>query len=51
MLERKGRIAPGMDADLIVLDERMGAHSVMALGRWHVRDGRILVKGALEGAA
>ena len=51
MLERKGRIAAGMDADLVVLDERMGAHAVMARGRWHVRDGKVVVKGALEGAA
>ena len=51
MLERKGRIVAGMDADLVVLDDRMGAHSVMARGRWHVRGGKVVVKGALEGAA
>lgn len=51
MLERKGRIETGMDADLVVLDERMGAHSVMARGRWHVHGGKVVVKGALEGAA
>ncbi len=51
MLEQKGRIAAGMDADLVVLDERMAAHAVMARGRWHVRDGKVVLKGALEGAA
>ena len=47
-LTRKGRLAVGADADLVVLDERGGAAEVMARGRWHVREGRAVVRGTFE---
>jgi beta-aspartyl-dipeptidase (metallo-type) len=47
-LHRKGRIAPGCDADLLVLDERNRISDVMALGRWHVRQGEQQVFGRFE---
>jgi beta-aspartyl-dipeptidase (metallo-type) len=48
-LTRKGRIGPGMDADLVVLDEHKNIDAVMARGRWHVRDGNQEIKGMFEG--
>jgi beta-aspartyl-dipeptidase (metallo-type) len=48
-LERKGRLAAGMDADLVVLDRDGGIAEVMARGRWHVRAGRAVVRGTFEG--
>jgi N-acetylglucosamine-6-phosphate deacetylase len=36
---RAGTLAPGMDADLVVLDEDLAVAAVMALGRWSHRDG------------
>ncbi|HEX2451887.1 MAG TPA: beta-aspartyl-peptidase [Gemmatimonadales bacterium] len=45
----KGRIAVGMDADLLVLDAKGGIHDVMARGRWHVRHGRAEVRGPFQG--
>lgn len=39
-LDRKGRLVPGADADLVVLDTDAAVAHVMARGRWHVRDGR-----------
>lgn len=48
MLPRKGRLAEGSDADLVVLDEDGSVEDVMARGRWHVLAGRAVVRGALE---
>jgi beta-aspartyl-dipeptidase (metallo-type) len=47
-LKRKGRIAPGADADLVVLGSDNAIESVMARGEWHVRAGRALVIGKFE---
>ncbi|HVJ99776.1 MAG TPA: beta-aspartyl-peptidase [Gemmatimonadales bacterium] len=44
----KGQLGVGADADLVVLDERGGAAEVMARGRWHVREGRAVVRGTFE---
>jgi beta-aspartyl-dipeptidase (metallo-type) len=49
LLPRKGRLARGTDADLVVLDSEGGVDSVMARGRWHVREGRPLLRGGFEG--
>jgi beta-aspartyl-dipeptidase (metallo-type) len=50
-IPRKGRLAPGADADLLVLGEDNTIHSVMAGGVWHVREGVQLVRGAFEPTA
>jgi N-acetylglucosamine-6-phosphate deacetylase len=31
---RKGAIAAGLDADLVVLDEHLGVQATMVAGRW-----------------
>ncbi|MFP2907984.1 amidohydrolase family protein [Pyxidicoccus sp. 3LFB2] len=44
-LGRKGRLAPGMDADVVVLDERtLDILHVFARGRALVRDGRLVAR-------
>lgn len=47
-LERKGRLEPGVDADLVVLDDQTGVRDVMVRGAWHLRHGRQEVVGAFE---
>jgi beta-aspartyl-dipeptidase (metallo-type) len=47
-LYRKGHLVSGSDADLVVLDESGGVRDVMARGRWHVREGRRLIRGTFE---
>ncbi|MGH7581377.1 MAG: beta-aspartyl-peptidase [Gemmatimonadales bacterium] len=48
LLGKKGRLAVGTDADLVVLDEAGGIADVMARGRWHVQGGRAVVRGTFE---
>jgi beta-aspartyl-dipeptidase (metallo-type) len=47
-LKQKGRIAKGMDADLVLLNENLDIHSVFALGQLVVDDGMLLKKGMYE---
>jgi len=47
-LDRKGRLTPGADADLVVLDSDGAVADVMARGRWHVRAGSPVVRGTFE---
>ncbi len=47
-LGRKGRLTPGADADLVVLERTGAVKDVMARGRWHVRDGTPVVRGNFE---
>jgi beta-aspartyl-dipeptidase (metallo-type) len=48
LLPRKGHLATGADADLVVLGSDGGVEDVMARGRWHVRGGRSVIRGGLE---
>ncbi len=47
-LRSKGRIEPGLDADLVVLDAASKVRDVMALGRWMLRDGAVKQFGTFE---
>jgi len=47
-LSQKGEIKVGNDADLIVLDEENKIESVMALGKWHKKNGKMLRLGSFE---
>jgi len=47
-LPAKARIEVGADADLVVLDAGGKVRDVMAMGRWHVRDGQPVRFGTFE---
>jgi len=48
-LKGKGGLAPGMDADLVLLDPRdLTVHSVIAKGRVLMKARKALVKGTFE---
>lgn len=47
-LNHKGRIAQGLDADLIVLDAHNQIQDVMALGQWHRRKHQTQIFGTFE---
>jgi len=47
-LEKKGRIGPGRDADLIVLDKDLGLSDVFARGKRMMSGGRLLARGTFS---
>ena len=47
-LPRKGVVAPGADADFVVLDAGGAVRDVMARGAWHVRAGETVRRGTFE---
>ncbi len=48
-LSTKGRLAPGMDADLVVLGESYAVRDVMINGCWHKQAGKTVIRGSFEG--
>ena len=49
-LQDRGRIAAGLAADLLVLDEHADIEDVMIGGIWHVTDARPVIRGQFETA-
>ncbi|MDX1737712.1 MAG: amidohydrolase family protein, partial [Alphaproteobacteria bacterium] len=47
-LRRKGRLAAGMDADLILFDQDFSIRHVLVKGRWHKFDYQQVKKGSFE---
>lgn len=47
-LTRKGALAVGNDADIVVLDEQYGVHTALVRGEVHIRDGAIVQRGTFE---
>ncbi len=47
-LPHKGRIQPGCDADLVLLNKDLSIHSVLAKGQKMMENGVIVVKGTFE---
>jgi beta-aspartyl-dipeptidase (metallo-type) len=50
-LSGKGRLVVGADADLVVLESDGRIGDVMANGRWHVDQGRAVIRGTFEEAS
>lgn len=46
--KHKGRLTPGCDADLLILDPKKRIKHVMAQGQWHVFEQKIIKKGSFE---
>lgn len=44
----KGRVATGLDADLLVLNDQFDLINVMVGGLWHVREGQQIIFGQFE---
>lgn len=44
----KGKLAPGYDADLVVLDNDLNVRHVLARGKWAVKDGKVVMQGTFE---
>lgn len=47
-LQNKGRLCIGSDADLIILNDNNEISDVLAIGKWHKRNGNSIVKGFFE---
>jgi beta-aspartyl-dipeptidase (metallo-type) len=47
-LTQKGDLAPGKDADLVILDEQCAARTVVVRGEIHVQDGTAVQRGPFE---
>ena len=47
-LTHKGRLAQGLEADLIILDDHDAIDSVIARGQWMMRGGKITRRGPFE---
>ncbi len=47
-LSGKGRIEKGFDADVMILDEKLGLRTLIGKGRLMLRDGVVLAKGTFE---
>jgi beta-aspartyl-dipeptidase (metallo-type) len=48
LFERKGSLAAGKDADLLILDRDGTLESVLAMGRLMLSRGELRVKGTFE---
>ena len=48
LFREKGSLDTGKDADILILDEDLSLHSVMAKGRLLVHDRQVVVKGTFE---
>jgi len=47
-LNGKGRLEPGCDADIMLLDEQLHLRTLIAKGQIMLREGKVLVKGTFE---
>jgi hypothetical protein len=48
VFDAKGFISAGIDADLLFLDPEMRVVHLLAIGKWVVRSGEVVKKGAYE---